>query len=288
MDSSLISVIIPCYNHSHYLGTAIESVLAQSHGAVEIVVVDDGSQDATRQVAQSYPKVKYVYQQNQGLSAARNTGIRHSTGQYLVFLDADDWLYPNALQINLGYLLQNPQAAFVSGAYDRVYTEDKQIEEKKIEVLSNHYYRLLHNNYIGMIAAVLFQRWVLEEFQYDESLRACEDYDLYLKISRKYPVLHHTEKIAAYYIHSYNMSSNIPLMLNNILTVLNRQKEKLKTAEERRAYLVGKSIWKNYYCHELFKQLKTGHTKLSGANLFTLFRYKPKLLIRYILSARHS
>src|SRR5687768_491351 len=114
---SLISVIIPCYNHSHYLSTAIESVLTQSHKAVEIVVVDDGSVDATKQVALSYPGVKYVYQSNQGLSAARNMGIRNSTGQYLVFLDADDWLYPQALQTNLHYLLQNPKAAFVSGAY---------------------------------------------------------------------------------------------------------------------------------------------------------------------------
>src|SRR5688500_685940 len=113
--SSLVSVIIPCYNHGHYLPKAIESVLEQSYTPVEIIVVDDGSTDDTAVIAQSYPQVTYMYQSNSGLSASRNTGIRHSQGDYLVFLDADDWLYPEALAINLQYLKQNEQLAFVSG-----------------------------------------------------------------------------------------------------------------------------------------------------------------------------
>ncbi len=100
----LISVIIPCYNHGAYLPEAFASIWQQDYPAVEIVVVDDGSTDTTREVAQHYPAVKYVYQANQGLSAARNTGLTHSTGQYLVFLDADDWLLPGALTTNARYL----------------------------------------------------------------------------------------------------------------------------------------------------------------------------------------
>lgn len=91
--SSLVSVVITCYNHGQYLARAIESVLSQNHKETEIIVVDDGSTDDTKSVAQNYPNVKYVYQSNQGLSVARNTGIDYSSGAYLVFLDADDWLF---------------------------------------------------------------------------------------------------------------------------------------------------------------------------------------------------
>ena len=106
----LISVIIPCYNHGKYLSKAIGSVLAQSHRPIEIIVVDDGSTDNTQAAAAHYPEVKYIYQHNQGPSAARNTGIDQSSGDFLVFLDADDWLLEDALHINLQYLLKEPLA----------------------------------------------------------------------------------------------------------------------------------------------------------------------------------
>ena len=91
-EAALVSVVIPCYNQAHFLGEAIESVLAQTYPHLEIVVVDDGSTDNTGEVAARYPGVRYVRQENQGLAAARNTGLRHSSGDYLVFLDADDRL----------------------------------------------------------------------------------------------------------------------------------------------------------------------------------------------------
>src|SRR5215210_2105808 len=94
----LVSVIIPCYNQAHFLGEAIESVLGQSYPNFEIVVVDDGSPDDTAEVAARYPEVRYICQDNQGLSAARNTGLGQSEGEYVVFLDADDRLLPEALE----------------------------------------------------------------------------------------------------------------------------------------------------------------------------------------------
>ena len=102
--AALVSVVIPCYNQAHFLGEAIESVLAQTYPHREIVVVDDGSPDNTREVASRYPGVRYVRQENQGLAAARNTGLRHSSGSYLVFLDADDRLLPEALEVGLRQL----------------------------------------------------------------------------------------------------------------------------------------------------------------------------------------
>jgi glycosyltransferase involved in cell wall biosynthesis len=94
----LVSVIIPCYRQARYLPEAIDSVLGQSHAAVEAVVVNDGSDDDTEAVARRYgERVRYVWRPNGGISAARNTGIQHAQGAYLKFLDADDYLHPEQI-----------------------------------------------------------------------------------------------------------------------------------------------------------------------------------------------
>lgn len=89
MAEKLISVIITCYNHGKYLQEAIESVLKQSYKNIELIVIDDGSTDHTKFVVDKYPQVKYIYQANKGVSSARNTGIEHSKGGYICFLDAE-------------------------------------------------------------------------------------------------------------------------------------------------------------------------------------------------------
>src|SRR5262249_51410620 len=116
--AALVSIIIPCYNQAHFLGEAIESVLAQSHSHHEIVVIDDGSTDNTRAVAGRYPGIRYIRQVNCGLSAARNTGLRCSQGDYIVFLDADDRLFPQALRIGLESLTSHPECMFAAGRYE--------------------------------------------------------------------------------------------------------------------------------------------------------------------------
>jgi hypothetical protein len=153
-------------------------------------------------------------------------------------LDADDWLYPGAMEINMSYLEENKQAALVSGAYDNVYESKNLITECKIEVTRDHYVHLLDYNYIGMISVVLFRRWVFDEFLFDTNLKACEDHDVYLKIAWKYPVIHHTEKIAAYRRLSESMSSNIPRMVSTALTILKRQRNKLRSSTEK-IYTIG-------------------------------------------------
>src|SRR5919112_554735 len=100
-EEALVSVIIPCYNHAHYLDQAIESVLNQSYRNFEIIVVDDGSTDETSVVASRYERVRLFQQENQGLSGARNRGLGEAKGEYVVFLDADDRLVPGALEAGL-------------------------------------------------------------------------------------------------------------------------------------------------------------------------------------------
>lgn len=285
INSPLVSVIIPCYNHGAYLQEAFESVWSQTYSSTEIIVVDDGSTDNTREIAASTKGVKYVYQKNQGLSAARNTGIRHSEGELLVFLDADDWLLPDAINLNVHYLLQNEKLAFVSGGHDKVFIDEGIVKEEIYEVPSEHYFHLLQGNYIGMHATVMYRRWVFNEFAYDTSLKACEDYDLYLKITRKYPVLHHTGKIAAYRLHTTNMSGNIPFMLATALQVLDRQRKSLQNQGEKKAFEKGHAIWKEYYCEELYHKLLSKKVKTSTKALSTLVKHRPALGFKYIIKS---
>jgi len=270
-SSPTISVVITCYNQGKYLREAIESVLAQSYKYCEIIIVDDGSTDHTKFVVDGYPQVKYIYQVNQGVSSARNTGIEHSNGEFICFLDADDWLLPNGLEINLQHIEENKEVAFVSGAYvfvnmyypfarfvsaERLNREERYtVDEPKFPVTRDHYKQFLRGNYIGMHAAVLYRHWVFEEFRFDTSLTGCEDYDLFLRISRKYPVLDHAAPIAAYRRHGNNTTANTAMMLRFALDVLDRQKNNLKTPEEEKCLMEGKVNWKNIYANLVYQKM---------------------------------
>jgi glycosyltransferase involved in cell wall biosynthesis len=279
----LVSFIIPCYNHGRYIKDAVDSIQAQNYPATEIIVVDDGSTDNSQEIISSLPGIKHTSQTNQGLSAARNTGIKNSTGQFLVFLDADDWLLPGAVKTNVAYLQDNPGLAFVSGAHEKVYVEEGTTEQVYQEVKADHYRQMLQGNYIGMHATVMYQRWIFDEFRYDVNLKACEDYDLYLNITRKYPVLHHATSIAAYRIHTTNMSGNKPMMLATTLLVLDRQVKNLRTNEEKAAHLHGHKVWKDYYGYEIYKDLLSGTVKNPKEAFSALLKYQPKLAIKLLL-----
>ncbi len=243
----LISVVIPTFNTANFVKRAIDSVLHQTYSNFEILVIDDGSTDGTRLLLQEYKIIKYFYQQNRGLSSARNLGMQKSTGKYLVFLDADDWLEKDALQQNFSVIKNKPGIAFVSGNYYLLRAKTNELETIMTTVIDNHYIRLLQSNYIGMHAAVMFQRWVFQKFCYDETLKACEDYDLYLAITRKYPVIHHQKFIATYYFHSLGLSHNHQLMINSINIVIEKQRRFLRSSDEKSAYLEGLQQWKQYY-----------------------------------------
>ena len=246
-STPVISVIITCYNYGHYLAQAIESVQRQTHAATERVVVDDGSTDNTREVAARYADVHYVYQRNQGLSAARNTGIAQSTGEYLVFLDADDWLLPDALAINLGFFRQNPTIAFCYGGYTAMYETGRELvllpppsDQPFLDLLAK-------GNFIAMIATVMFARWVFDEVKFNTALARCEDYDLYLSITRHHAVQQHHALLAAYRLHGEAMSASIPRMLASALDVLRKHGATLQTPAEKQAYQQGLVFWKTYY-----------------------------------------
>jgi glycosyltransferase involved in cell wall biosynthesis len=223
--SGLVSVIIPCYNQAHFLREAIESALAQTYSNREIIVVDDGSSDSTATVARRYSLVRYVYQQNAGPSAARNTGLKQSHGEYLVFLDADDRLLPEALEIGVDCLRQHPECAFASG-FCRLIVADGSLLSKPEQpyILQDHYLKFLRRNYIWCPSSVVYKRSILETVKgFNTSLGRGEDYDLFLRITRDHPIFCHNQFVADYRLHGSSRSADHSLMLRDTLNALNAQ-----------------------------------------------------------------
>lgn len=105
----LVTVIIPVYNGGKFLEEALQSVFDQTYQNMEIIVVDDGSTDNSADIAQRYPGVNYIYQENQGVSVARNTAITKAKGEFIAFLDSDDFWMPDKLSIQIEYMLRNPE-----------------------------------------------------------------------------------------------------------------------------------------------------------------------------------
>ena len=258
-QARLISVVIPCYNQAHYLGEAIGSALGQGYANIEVIVVDDGSTDDAAAVACRYERVRCVRQENRGLAAARNRGLEESRGEYVVFLDADDRLAERAIEAGAASLESHPDCAFVSGHYSLIDAEGRPMPHVASACAEEDHYRaLLRRNYIGMPATVMYRRSVLEIVKgFDTSRRACEDYDLYLRIARRFPVRCHHHLVGEYRQHGGNMSRNYSLMIGSSLSVLRSQWKFVRGDEKlERAYREGIRGWQDYYSRGLIKQVK--------------------------------
>lgn len=218
----LVSVVIPCYNQARFLAAAVESVLNQTYRHVEIVVVDDGSSDDTAAVAQSFGgPVKYVYRDNGGLSAARNTGMEHVTGKYVNFLDADDTLLPDKIAPQVELLEADPKLALVYCWYH--WTDEAGVRYdvmRKTPHRGHVYHELRKGNWMP-VHTVLVRRSCLEEAgPFDTTLRSCEDWDVWLRIALRHPMDLVDEPLVEYRNVPGSMSKNYWRMVCHTLRVL--------------------------------------------------------------------
>jgi glycosyltransferase involved in cell wall biosynthesis len=245
---STVAVVITTYNHACFLGAALRSALAQSVPADEVIVVDDGSADHPERVTARFDGVRCIRQPNAGLSAARNTGWRAATSEFVVFLDADDRLLPDALAHNLRRLSAEPDAGMSYGGYVDVDALAGRRHLEEFLPLTDGYSSLLRRNLIGMHGAVMYRRDRLAEIGgFDEGLPACEDYDVYLRMALRFPILFVAEPLAEYWHHGGNMSSDSAMMLRHVLRVLRRQRATAGRLGLLRAYRAGVVNRKRYY-----------------------------------------
>ena len=278
----LVSVVIPCYNQAHFLGEAIESVLAQSYPNFEIIVVDDGSPDDTSEVAGRYPEVRLVRQENQGLSGARNAGLARSEGEYVVFLDADDRLLPEALETHLEHLEAHPECAFVSGPCRRITADGSPLPTPpRLHVEGDHYLVLLHRCYIWPPAVVMYRRAILETVGgFDTSLSPAADHVMYLRIARKFPVCSHEKVVAEYRQHGASMQRNPAVMLSAASSARSSQRKYIRGHKQyEESYKAGirfvQWLYGDRLVNEVRAHLRKREWKQALRGTLVLLRYHP-------------
>jgi glycosyltransferase involved in cell wall biosynthesis len=281
----LVSVVIPCYRQAHFLDEAIESVLAQSYPHFELVVVDDGSIDNTAAIAGKYPGLRYIRQKNAGLSAARNTGLRHSLGKYLVFLDADDRLLANALEAGLQCFTSHPESAFVYGYSHFVAFDGSPMRGRQpVHVEGDYYLALLRNCPIAAPGCVMYRREIFELVDgFDTSLSPAADYALYYRVARQFPIRCHEQTIVEYRRHDTNMTRGYEQMLKYNLAALRTQRRYVRrSAERREAYQAGIRFWKQAHGHLVVRAVRASieakHWKRAIEGLWALLRFCPSYL----------
>jgi glycosyltransferase involved in cell wall biosynthesis len=259
---SLVSVVIPCFNQAHFLDEAIESVLVQTHSDLEIIAVDDGSTDNTAEVAARYPGVKRIRQPNRGVGAGRNAGFTQASGAYVVFLDADDRLLPPALEIGLEAFARQPNAGFIAGTCRHVGPDGVQLSSAKegggtVQEIDDGYMGLLHGCFILSGSAVMYPRWALESVgAFDETRSAGDDYDLYLRIARKFPAYFHDEVVTDYRRHGCNMTRDPGLLLASEISVLRGQRRFVRDRRDRVALREGLRKTKRKHGRAVLGQLQ--------------------------------
>jgi glycosyltransferase involved in cell wall biosynthesis len=219
-----VSAIIPCYNYGKYLAQAIASVLAQTYPVAEILVVDDGSTDNTREVAASFgDRVRYIYQENQGPSAARNNGIREVTGDWIAFLDADDRWLPEKIELQVKAAEQDAKVALVYTAVSAILPDGRRVEVAAHDP-RRLWPRLRYTNCVtGSCSATLIRRDVLvAEGGFDESIRGSEDWDLWVRLARKHRFAAVTAPVTHIQVWADGSSYNHERMMPNTLKILNK------------------------------------------------------------------
>jgi glycosyltransferase involved in cell wall biosynthesis len=231
----LISIVIPTYNHAHFLPRAVESALAQEYPAVEIVVVDDGSRDNTATVAAGFgDRILYVHQENQGLAGARNTGIGASMGEFLFFLDADDWMLPHTLS-RLWEIMSRtgPDCGLVACLPSLIDVKDGVESEVPLPPVKDAG-TVLPVTWTDLAASSRFPCTVLARTAafdrcglFDASYRhfGCEDRDMWLRIARDYQIRLLQERLVVLRYHGANMSSNPTRQLAGIRKLLGKARK---------------------------------------------------------------
>lgn len=227
-EAPIVSVIIPCYNHGHYLPYAVNSVLAQTFTDWEAIIVDDGSTDNTGEVAAQFtdPRIRYIYQENRGLAAARNAGIQVAQGDYLAFLDADDLWAPRFLERCLEVLGKRED---IVGVYTGNYFIDhagQVLPRTGLRVVEPNvlYDQLLCGGFFPPCTAVIRADVVRQLGTFDTHLvgRGTEDWDLWLRVTRTYRMQGIPELLAFYRVYPGSMSTNADGMHANRMAVLTK------------------------------------------------------------------
>ena len=210
-----VSVIIPAYNSERFLDRTIRSVINQTYKNWELLVVDDGSTDNTKEIIKSWgqkdERIRGIFlEQNSGAPAhPKNVGIQNSKGKYIAFLDHDDEWLPTKLekQIELFEESDNPKLGFVSCNAIYVYTKQSITKEYKIPQHKNSFLALLESNFIPGCSSIVIKKLAIKNVGFfDENFEMIDDWDMWIRIAQKYDFDFVPESLFKYYIHGGNIT----------------------------------------------------------------------------------
>jgi len=241
----MVSIIIPVYNGEHYIAEAIDSLLKQTYNEIEIIVVDDGSEDNTAGIVKSFSQVIYIHQDNQGVSASRNLGMSVAGGDYIAFLDADDLYTPKKVEKQVDVLINNPDI-------DVVYNDGIETDKNKrtLNILKSEY---VFENQADFVAFLLFRqivpvpasimirkKCINENVFYSREYVQAEDYDFILRLAERYKFKYIPETLYIYRRHENNLTNAHYLQQKSELEVLR------KLGFDRIESIVGQALFPSF------------------------------------------
>lgn len=180
-NKPIISVMMPTYNNAKYIVQAIESIYAQNYDSIEIIVVDDGSTDNTKEIIKQYKDIKYFYIEHKGIPFARNVALKNSKGEYIAFCDSDDYWLPNKINKQMQYFEEHPDCEIVFTKYENFFenenlkTNERAAYEKKVEDVFKQYLPS------SIVKKSLFDKYGC----FDENFNVSEDTEFLYRIFKK-------------------------------------------------------------------------------------------------------
>lgn len=295
-----VSVIIPAYNRANLIGETIQSVLDQTFTDFEIIVVDDGSTDNTREVIDSFkdPRISYKYQENRGVAAARNTGIRFSGGEYIAFLDSDDLWLPQNLELKVKLLDACPDTALVFSDY---YAFDGDTGATVGTHWQNRPYRYLLESeerirrpfkatlpFVTLMnpVAVMVRSYVFNEVGYfDESLRGTDDWDMWIRIFQRFLIGAINTPLARFRYHDSRFTTaNIAGMYRAEIAMLDKVSRNYSFSREEMKFFRRK-LARTHYEYGWDRIINNKEADLGRKKLFTAITVNPWCVRPYMCLA---
>ncbi len=293
--TTLVSVVIPAYNVADYIEQSIFSVVSQTYKELEIIVVDDGSTDATAAIADAYAKqdtrIRIITQSNKGLAAARNTGIANAHGDYVCILDSDDIMLPNKIAEQYAFLDSHPEYNIAYSDLYHFMDGKKSVYHHPIAPLSTpHYESLLYGNVINP-NTVFFRRSLFEKYGgFDESIRSAEDWEYWLHVAWNGSTFGYQPiKLTLYRVRNNSLSANAVVMSETPIRVLEKQLLRSVNHHQREIILSRIAFWnKRLYIAYLKKGNKEAakaiENKIPQSSLFFKLLY---LVPAWVLKVRY-
>jgi glycosyltransferase involved in cell wall biosynthesis len=221
--NELISVIMPVFNGAAYLPYALKSVDVQGYDNLEIIVIDDGSTDGTAEISRSHPKVRYHYQENLGIAKAMNKGLQFAQGEFITFLDADDWWSDNKLNLQLK-LLKESSTQFIAGYVQPVKFADTSGNRNFIPV--NEPYSMLN------LGSALFRASVFKNIgDFDPDYKIMGDWDWLLRARESsVEMLIHSEVVLYYFLHDSNITKQRTALQHDSIKLFKKSLDRRRKA----------------------------------------------------------